>query len=334
MAYKVAINGFGRIGRLTLRNLLKSRDIEVVAINDLTDNATLAHLFKYDTAHGIYPDKVAATKDSIKIGRKTIKAFTERDPSKLPWKKLKVDIVLECTGIFRDKEKAGLHLKAGAKKVILSAPGKGDGIATVVLGVNNDLIKAKTKIYSNASCTTNCLAPLVKTIDENWGIKQGNITTTHAYTADQRLQDAPHRDLRRARAASLNIVPTSTGAATATSLVYPAIKDKLTALSLRVPVITGSIIELIVWTDKKVTASKVNSTFKKATTKGLKGIVQYEDAPIVSSDIVGNTHSCVFDSLLTVAEGNMLKVVGWYDNEAGYSARLADLTKKVAKAKK
>ncbi len=334
MAYKVAINGFGRIGRLTLRNLLKSRDIDVVAINDLTDNATLAHLFKYDTAHGIHPEKVSSTKDSIKIGRKTIKAFTERDPSKLPWKKMKVDIVLECTGIFRDKAKASFHLKAGAKKVILSAPGKGDGIATVVLGVNDELIKAKTKIYSNASCTTNCLAPLVKTIDENWGIKQGNITTTHAYTAGQRLQDAPHSDLRRGRAAAMNIVPTDTGAAIATSLVYPPIKDKLTALSLRVPIITGSIVELIVWTDKKTTAAKVNATFKKATAKKLKGIVQYEDAPIVSSDIIGNTHSCIFDSLLTVADGNMLKVVGWYDNEAGYSARLADLTKKVAKAKK
>ena len=334
MAYKVAINGFGRIGRLTLRNLLKSRDIDVVAINDLTDNATLAHLFKYDTAHGIHPDKVSSTKDSIKIGRKTIKAYTERDPSKLPWKKLKVDIVLECTGIFRDKDKAGLHLKAGAKKVILSAPGKGDGIATIVLGVNDEMIKAKTKIYSNASCTTNCLAPVVKLIDQNWGIKQGNITTTHAYTAAQRIQDAPHSDLRRGRAAAMNIVPTSTGAAVATSLVYPSIKGKLTALSLRVPIITGSIIELIVWTDKKTTAAKVNAAFKKAAAKKLKGIVQYEDAPIVSSDIVGNTHSCIFDSLLTIADGNMLKVVGWYDNEAGYSARLADLTKRVAKAKK
>ncbi len=334
MAYKVAINGFGRIGRLTLRNLLKSRDIDVVAINDLTDNATLAHLFKYDTAHGIYEGKVTSSKDSITIGRKSIKSFTERDPSKLPWKKLKVDVVLECTGIFTTKEKASFHLKAGAKKVILSAPAKSTGISTVVLGVNDEAINAKTKIYSNASCTTNCLAPIVKLIDENWGIKQGNITTTHAYTAAQKIQDAPHKDLRRGRAAAMNIVPTSTGAAVATSLVYPPIKDKLTALSLRVPIITGSIIELIVWTNKKSTTAKVNAAFKKAAGKKLKGIVEYETAPIVSSDIVGNKHSCIFDSLLTVADGNMLKVVAWYDNEAGYSARLADLTMRVAKAKK
>ena len=218
--------------------------------------------------------------------------------------------------------------------MVLSAPGKGDGITTIVLGVNDNMIKAKTKIYSNASCTTNCLSPLVKIIDENWGIQAGNITTTHAYTAAQKIQDAPHADLRRARACAINIVPTSTGAAVATSLVYPPIKDKLMAISLRVPVVTGSIIELIVTTDKKVTVPKVNAAFKKAAKK-MKGILQYEEAPIVSSDIIGNSHSCIFDSLLTKVQGtNMLKVIAWYDNEAGYSARLADTTRKVAMAKK
>ncbi len=328
---RIAINGFGRIGRLTLRNLLEARDVEVVAINDLTDNATLAHLFKYDSAQGMYDGKVSSDEKSITIGRKKITALTQRDPSKLPWKKMKVDVVLECTGIFRNKEKAGLHLTAGAKRVILSAPGKGDGIQTIVLGVNDKEIDKKNKIFSNASCTTNCLAPLCKVINENWGFNIASMTTTHAYTSDQRIQDAPHSDMRRARAAAFNIVPTSTGAATAVGKVYPAVEGKMFAMAFRVPIITGSIVELNVQIDKKVTAEQVNRKFATAAKKELKGILEYATAPLVSSDIVGNKHSSIFDSSLTQVKDNMLKVVSWYDNEAGYSARLSDFTRRIAK---
>jgi len=328
---RIAINGFGRIGRLTLRNLLEARDVDVVAINDLTDNATLAHLFKYDSAQGMYDGKVSSDEKSITIGRRKITALTQRDPSKLPWKKMKVDVVLECTGIFRDKDKAGLHLKAGAKRVILSAPGKGDGIQTIVLGVNDKEINKKNKIFSNASCTTNCLAPLCKVINENWGFNIASMTTTHAYTSDQRIQDAPHRDMRRARAAAFNIVPTSTGAATAVGKVYPEVEGKMFAMAFRVPIITGSIVELNVQINKKVTADQVNRKFASAAKKELKGILEYSTAPLVSSDIVGNKHSSIFDSSLTQVKDNMLKVVSWYDNEAGYSARLSDFTRKISK---
>lgn len=327
---RIAINGFGRIGRLTLRNLLDAKDVEVVAINDLTDNATLAHLFKYDSAQGQYDKPVKSDENTITIGRKKITALTERDPSKLPWKKLKVDVVLECTGVFRTAEKAGLHLNAGAKRVILSAPGKGGDIQTIVMGVNDDELDKKNKIFSNASCTTNCLAPLCKVINENWGFVQATMTTTHAYTADQRIQDAPHSDLRRARAAAFNIVPTSTGAASAVGKVYPAVSGKMFAMALRVPVITGSLVELNVIVDKDVTAEQVNRKFKAASRKELKGILEYVEAPIVSSDIVGNKYSSIFDSSLTQVKGKMLKVVSWYDNEAGYSARLADFTRRIA----
>jgi len=329
---RIAINGFGRIGRLTLRNLLKTRGIEVVAINDLTDNNTLAHLFKYDSAQGTYEGKVSADDKHITIGRNKIVALTERDPSKLPWKKLKVDVVLECTGIFRTKEKAGLHLKAGAKKVVLSAPAKSEGIQTIVLGVNDEELDIKNNIFSNASCTTNCLAPVAKLIVDNYGIEFGTITTTHAFTSDQRIQDAPHSDLRRARAATVNIVPTSTGAASAVGKVVPAVAGKLGAMAFRVPVITGSLIELNVVTTKEVTVEKVNALFKRASRGKMKGVLQYVDAPIVSSDIIGNPYSSIFDSQLTSLSGRLLKVVSWYDNEAGYSARLADLTNKIAKA--
>ena len=331
MKKKIAINGFGRIGRLTLRNLLDSKDVEVVAINDLTDNATLAHLFKYDSAQGTYPKPVSADAKYITIGKKKTLVFTERDPSKLPWKKLKVDVVIDCTGVFRTYEKAGLHLSAGAKRVVLSAPAKSDNIQTIVFGVNDHEIDAANKIFSNASCTTNCLAPLTKVINENWGLVQGTMTTTHAYTAAQRLQDAPHSDLRRARAAAVNMVPTTTGAAVATSIVYPPVKDKIMALSIRVPVITGSLVELTVIVEKKVTAEQVNKKFKALAKNKMKGVVEYQDAPLVSSDIIGNKYSSIFDSELTSVMGNMLKVVAWYDNEAGYSARLSDLAHTVAK---
>ena len=331
MKKKIAINGFGRIGRLTLRNLLESKDVEVVAINDLTDNATLAHLFKYDSAQGTYPKPVSADDKYITIGKRKILGFTERDPSKLPWKKLKVDVVLECTGVFRTYEKAGLHLDAGAKRVLLSAPAKSDSIQTIVLGVNDHEIDPSNRIFSNASCTTNCLSPLVKVIDENWGLVHASMTTTHAYTADQRIQDAPHADLRRARAAAVNMVPTSTGAGTATALVYPPAKDKIMAMAIRVPIPTGSMVEFNAIVKKTATAEQVNKKFKSMSKGKMKNVLEFEEAPIVSSDIVGNKHSSILDSKLTATIGNMIKVVSWYDNEAGYSARLSDMARKVSK---
>jgi len=330
---RIAINGFGRIGRLTFRALMKSRNVEVVAINDLTDNTTLAHLLKYDSAQGQLNDKVSSTDTHIIVGRKKIAALTERNPANLPWKKMKIDLVLECTGIFRTEESAGLHVKAGAKKVIISAPAKGGDVQTVVLGVNDHEVNFRKKIFSNASCTTNCMAPVVKIINDNFGLVQGTMTTTHAYTADQRIQDAPHSDLRRARAAAFNIVPTSTGAASAVAKVYPAVAGKISAMALRVPVITGSLIEMNVLIEKKTSAAAVNKKFAAAARGAMKGIVQYETAPIVSSDIIGNPFSSIFDSQLTEVNGQMLKVVSWYDNEAGYSARLAGLAIKIATIK-
>ncbi len=326
MSKKIAINGFGRIGRLTFRNLLKKEGIEVVAINDLTDNATLAHLLKYDSAQGPFEGTVEATEDSLIVNGKAIHAYSERNPEALPWADLGVDMVLECTGIFRTKEKAGLHLKAGAKDVVISAPAKGDGVQTIVLGVNDDELDRRANVFSNASCTTNCLAPVAKILNDNWGIVNGAMTTTHGYTADQKIQDAPHADLRRARAAAFNIVPTSTGAAIAVGKVLPEIKGKLFAIALRVPVITGSLIEMNVNLEKTATIEEVNAKFKEMAEGPMKGILQYTEDPIVSSDIVRNPHSSIFDAGMTNVNGNMVKVVSWYDNEAGYSARLADLT--------
>ena len=331
---RVAINGFGRIGRLTFRQLLKKRNVEIVAINDLTDNGTLAHLLKYDSVQGAFEGKVAHDKDSITVNRKKIAAFSQRDPSKLPWKKMKVDIVLECTGFFRTKEGASKHLKAGAKDVVISAPGKGDGIQTIVLGVNDEDLDRRANIFSNASCTTNCLAPVVKLINDNWGIEVGSMTTTHAYTSDQRIQDAPHSDLRRARAAAMNIVPTSTGAAVAVGKVIPEVAGKLDAIAVRVPVVTGSMIELNVILNKTATVDSVNNKFKRAAGGKLKGVLEFQTDPIVSSDIIRNPHSSIFDSLMTSVNGRLLKVVSWYDNEAGYSARLADLVGMIASGKK
>lgn len=329
MPKKIAINGFGRIGRLTLRNLLKNPEVEVVAINDLTDNETLAHLFKYDSSQGMYDGTVSYTEDSITIDGHELKAYSERNPADLPWKDLGVNTVLECTGVFRTREKAGLHKKAGADNVILSAPAKDDGFETIVLGVNDDLITHQKDYFSNASCTTNCLAPVVKIIEDNWGLVQGNLTTIHSYTGDQRLQDAPHRDLRRARAAAVNIVPTTTGAAIALGKVIPSSKGKLFAMAVRVPTITGSLIELTVTVDKSITVESVNAKFKEASEGAMKGVLEYSEAPLVSSDIIGNTHSSIYDSKLTQVSGKLLKIVSWYDNEAGYSARLADLAARV-----
>lgn len=330
MSKKIAINGFGRIGRLTFRNLLKKEGIEVVAINDLTDNATLAHLLKYDSAQGPFEGTVEATDDALIVNGKTIHAYAERNPEALPWADLGVDMVLECTGIFRTKEKAGLHLKAGAKNVVISAPAKGDGVQTIVLGVNDDELDRSANVFSNASCTTNCLAPVAKILNDNWGIINGAMTTTHAYTADQNMQDGPHADLRRARAAAFNIVPTSTGAAIAVGKVLPEIKGKLFAIALRVPVVTGSLIEMNVNLEKTATIEEVNAKFKEMAEGPMKGILQYTEDPIVSSDIVRNPHSSIFDAGMTNVNGKMLKVVSWYDNEAGYSARLADLTDMIA----
>lgn len=329
---RIAINGFGRIGRLTFRNLLGKEGVEVVAINDLTDNKTLAHLLKFDSTQGKFDGTVDYTDDAIIVNGTSINASAERNPASLPWADLKVDVVLECTGIFRTKEKAGLHLEAGAKKVIMSAPAKGDGVQTIVLGVNDNELDTSNDVFSNASCTTNCLSPMVKILTENFGIVQGAMTTTHAYTGDQRILDAPHADLRRARAAAMNIIPTSTGAAIAVGKVYPSIAGKLIAGAVRVPVPTGSMTELTVITEKDTTAEAVNAAFKAAADGALAGVLEYSTDPLVSTDIVQNPHSCIYDAGLTKASGKLVRIVGWYDNEAGYSARLADLTIRIGSA--
>lgn len=327
---KVAINGFGRIGRLSLRYLLKNKNVQIVAINDLTDNSTLAHLLRYDSAQGMFPGKVSASEKHIKIGKQSVLALSERDPKKLPWKRLKVDVVLECTGIFRTRQHAAQHLTAGAKRVLISAPAKSGDVKTIVMGVNDDTLKATDTVVSNASCTTNCLAPIVKIVDQNWGIELGSMTTTHAYTSDQPVQDAPHKDLRRARAGAVNIIPTSTGAATAVSKVYPAIGDKISAIAIRVPVITGSMIELNLLLNKPASAEQINRKIRSASRGAMRGILEYSEDPLVSSDVIGNVHSSIFDSLLTSSRGNMVKLVSWYDNEAGYASRMADLAIKMA----
>ncbi|MGB0806133.1 MAG: type I glyceraldehyde-3-phosphate dehydrogenase [Salibacteraceae bacterium] len=326
---RIAINGFGRIGRLTLRNLLQTNDVEVVAINDLSPSSTAAHLFKYDSAHGVYSDEVLATEASLHVGSHAIKYSSIKNPEELPWAELNIDLVLECTGVFRTKEKAQLHQKAGAKKVIISAPAKGEPVPFVVLGVNEEILTPEIDIISNASCTTNCLAPVVQLVNDTWGISHGFITTTHAYTADQRLQDAPHSDLRRARAAAHNIIPTTTGAGEALGVVIPSLKGKLHASAMRVPVITGSLIELTCVVNTTTTVEEINAAFKKASENEFSGILQYNEDAIVSSDIVGNKYSSIFDAPLTNVHGNLIKVTSWYDNESGYAARMADLALKM-----
>ncbi|MDR1853028.1 MAG: type I glyceraldehyde-3-phosphate dehydrogenase [Propionibacteriaceae bacterium] len=329
MAVKVGINGFGRIGRNYFRALTaQGADIDVVAVNDLTDNKTLAHLLKYDSIVGRFPGEVSYTEDSIIVNGKSIKALEERDPADLPWKELGVDVVIESTGFFTDGEKAKAHLAAGAKKVIISAPAKNED-GTFVMGVNDDTYDPeKHNIISNASCTTNCLAPMVKVLEDNIGIVKGLMTTVHAYTADQRLQDAPHKDLRRARAAALSIIPTSTGAAKAIGLVIPETKGKLDGFALRVPIPTGSVTDLTIETPRETSVEEINGFFKKAAEEGpLVGKLIYTEDEIVSKDIETYPASCTFDSKLTkVIGGNQVKVLGWYDNEWGYSNRLVDLT--------
>jgi glyceraldehyde 3-phosphate dehydrogenase len=326
---KVAINGFGRIGRLTFKKLLHKSGMEVVAINDLTDTKTLAHLLKYDSVHGRFPGTVEATDNGIVVNGKEIRIYAEREPANLPWGELGVEIVLESTGRFVDQEGAGGHLQAGAKKVVISAPAKGN-IPTVVLGVNEEILTGDEEILSNASCTTNCLAPMAKVLDDTFGIEKGYITTIHAYTADQNLQDAPHKDLRRARAAAYSIVPTSTGAAKAVGLVLPHLEGKLDGCAMRVPIPDGSLTDFTVLLKNPATAEEINAAMKQAANGPMKGVLEYTEDPIVSIDIIGNPHSCIFDSGMTSANGTLVKVVGWYDNEAGYSARAADLMEKIA----
>lgn len=327
----VAINGFGRIGRVTMRALLQKSNVNVVAINDLTDNKTLAHLFKYDSVHGRFNGTIEADDQYITINGNKIKGLAERNPENLPWADLKVDVVLECTGLFLSSDKAIGHIKAGAKRVVLSAPAKGDDIKMIVLGGNEDTIEPGDQIISNASCTTNCVSPLVKVIDDICGVESGYMMTIHAYTADQNLQDAPHSDLRRARAAALSIVPTSTGAAKAIGKIFPHLNGKLDGTSVRIPTPTGSLTDMTFIVKNSKTAAEINAAFKAAANGALKGILEYTEDEIVSADIVGNTHSCIFDSKLTFVKGNMVKVFGWYDNEAGYSNRLADLCERLAR---
>ena len=326
---KIAINGFGRIGRLTFRNLIENDNVEIVAINDLTATDMLAHLLKYDSAHGRFNGTVEHTENSLIVNGKEITVYAQRDPETLPWAELGVDVVIESTGFFRDAEGMGKHIKAGAKKVALSAPASGD-IKTIVLGVNDGELTADDTMVSNASCTTNCLSPMAKVLDEKFGIESGFMCTIHAYTSDQRIQDAPHSDKRRARAAAVNMIPTSTGAAKAVALVLPQLKGKLDGYAMRVPTITGSATDLTVTLSKEVTAEEVNAAMKEAAEGPLKGILMYTEDPIVSSDIVGDKHSCIFDAGVTSAKGNLVKVLGWYDNEAGYSARLANLVERLA----
>ena len=338
MAIRVAINGFGRIGRLVFRNLVaRPNEFEVVAINDLTDNKMLATLLKYDSTHRRFPGTVSCDENNLIVNGKKIRALAERDPAKLPWGELKVDVAVESTGIFTGRAKDGkagydTHLAAGAKRVVLSAPANDGADLTCVLGVNDDKLSASQKCISNASCTTNCLAPLAKVLHETFGIEKGLMTTVHAYTNDQNVQDLPHKDPYRARAAAQNIIPTSTGAAKAVGLVIPELQGKLTGISLRVPISTGSVVDLTAVMKRDLTAKEVNEAVKAAAEGKLKGILEYTEDPIVSSDIIGDPHSSIFAADFTqVIGGNLLKVVSWYDNEWGYSCRTVDLISRVGK---
>ncbi len=332
MATRIGINGFGRIGRCILRAGWKNPNLEFVGINDLTDAATLAHLLKYDSVHGTFGAKVKAVDDAIVVGNKKIKVLSERDPAALPWKKLRVDVVFECTGLFREKAKAEAHRKAGAKKVIISAPAKGEDL-TVVMGVNDDKYDPKKHhILSNASCTTNCLAPVAKVLNDTFGIEKGLMTTIHSYTNDQRILDLPHKDLRRARAAAESMIPTTTGAAKAVGLVLPELQGKLDGMAIRVPTPNVSVVDLVATLKKEVTAEQVNKAMKKAASGKLKGILVFCEEPLVSVDFNGSNASSTVDaSLTTVMDGNMVKVISWYDNETGFSQRMIDLVLKMAK---
>lgn len=332
---KVGINGFGRIGRLTFRALLNKSNIDVVALNDLTDAKTLAHLLKYDSVHGRFPGEVSSEGDTLIVNGKRMKIFAEKDPANLPWKDLGVEVVIECTGIFRTREKMMKHINAGARKVILSVPSdnKEDVDATVVLGVNDNMLNKDLQLVSNASCTTNCLAPVAKVLNDKFGIVKGLMNTIHSYTNDQIILDSPHKDLRRARAAAVSMIPTKTGAAKAIGLVIPELEGKLDGFAVRVPTPDGSMVDLTVEVSRQVTKDDINNAMKEAADGPMKGILQYLDEPLVSCDIIGNTHSSIYDSLMTkVIGGNMVKIISWYDNESGYSNRLADMVEKLVPA--
>ncbi|MFN3918131.1 MAG: type I glyceraldehyde-3-phosphate dehydrogenase [Flavobacteriales bacterium] len=326
---RVAINGFGRIGRYVARLIANRTDMELIAINDLANAQTLAHLLKYDSVHYRFNGTVTAAENSIFVNGKEIKLFAERLPENLPWASLNVDLVIESTGLFRTYEKVLPHINAGAKKVIISAPSDGEGVKNVVMGINEDILDGSELILSNASCTTNCAAPMVKVIHELCTIESGYITTIHSYTNDQRLHDSPHSDLRRARAAAQSIIPTSTGAAKAITRIFPELDGKLGGCGIRVPVPDGSLTDISCTVKNPVSVEVINAAFKKYAEGNLKNILEYTEDPIVSIDIIGNPHSCIFDAELTSVIGNMIKVVGWYDNEAGYSNRLIDLVKKI-----
>lgn len=324
----VAINGFGRIGRVFFRCAYNHPNINIVAINDIADTKTLAHLLKYDSVHRKFQGEISVINNNLVVNGKEVKIFSHKDPEHLPWKDLNVDIVIESTGLFLDKASAQKHLNAGAKKIILSAPAKDDNIKTIVLGVNDHLISPDDVIVSNASCTTNCASPMLKVLKQ-WGIEEAYVTTVHSYTSDQRLHDAPHKDLRRARAAGLSIIPTSTGAAKALGKIFPDLEEKLGGCGMRVPVPDGSLTDITCVLHDYPTVEQINSAFKKAADTDLKGVLEYTEDPIVSSDIVGNPHSVLFDADFTSIVGNLVKVIGWYDNEFGYSNRLIDLVIKM-----
>jgi len=330
---KVGINGFGRIGRLTFRALLNKKNVEVIAFNDLTDAKTLAHLFKYDSVHGKFNGDVSVDGDSLVINGKKIRVYAEKDPANLPWKELGVEIVAECTGIFRTREKMMKHITAGAKKVVLSVPSdnKEDVDLTIVLGVNDNKLTKEMQLISNASCTTNCLAPVAKVLNDKFVIKKGLMNTIHSYTNDQIILDAPHKDLRRARAAAVSMIPTKTGAAKAIGLVIPELDGKMDGFAVRVPTPDGSLVDLTCELSRSVTKDEVNAAMKEAADGPMKGILEYLDEPLVSCDIIGNPHSSIYDSLMTkVIDGNLIKIIAWYDNEVGYSSRLADLIERIA----
>lgn len=331
MAIKVGINGFGRIGRLVLKRAMQVGGFDFVGINDLTDAATLAHLLKYDSVHGKFPGEVKVDGNDIIVNGDRISISAEKDPANLKWKDLGAEIVVESTGVFRSQEACEKHIQAGAKKVILTVPAKGDVDATIVLGVNEDTLKGNEKVISNASCTTNCLAPVAKVLNDKFGIVKGFMTTVHAYTNDQNVLDLPHKDLRRARAAAVSIIPTTTGAAKAVGKVIPELKGKLDGFALRVPTPDGSITDLVAELKVETTVDEINKAMKEAAEGALKGILEYTEDPIVSCDIVGNPASSIFDALSTMANGKLVKVVSWYDNEWGYSCRVVDLISKIAK---
>jgi glyceraldehyde 3-phosphate dehydrogenase len=330
MAVNIGINGFGRIGRLVFRRALQQGGFNIVGINDITDAKTLAYLLKYDSVHGIFEGDVKAEEGAISVNGKKYRVMAEKDPAKLPWKELGADIIVEGTGIFTSREKLQAHITAGAKKVLLTAPAKDEIDATVVLGVNDSVLTGKEQFVSNASCTTNCLAPMVRVLHTSFGLEQGFMTTIHSYTNDQRLLDLPHKDLRRARAAALSIIPTTTGAARTVGKVIPDLKGKLDGFSLRVPTPDASITDFVAILKKPATREQVNDAMKQAAAGPMKGILQYTEEELVSTDIIGNEHSCIFDSKLTMAMGNSVKVFGWYDNEWGFSCRVIDLLKKIA----